>query len=295
MGSEYAVSTRMFKTLSVLLICGIAFSACDSEDEFVCPTSGIDARLVGDWIEVDDEGNMAAKGIRIEADGSCRALGVDWSTGLPGIAEERCFFPTNLPCMGKNRILWTGGLSGPDTLIYVVTENTLNFYKLDGWTNTASYIRITGDQQIQQPVVSEISWVCDSTNSIHGPYTTSQMPYWHTYPCSIFAPPGYNNITISGYAAGRYRFSCFIPDFHGTGTYDLGSSYDREPNAGIGSLCSDVGAYVWSKDDGRSTITITTYDTVNQRVSGYFDMLLSDMDDLYMHITGSFDGPIDNH
>ena len=87
MGKGNATSPAMMRLLAVIMLCGITIAACDCEDEPVCPTSGIDTRLVGEWMELDDEENLSTMGLKIAGDGSCFALGVDWATGLVGIAE----------------------------------------------------------------------------------------------------------------------------------------------------------------------------------------------------------------
>ena len=71
MRSGNAVSAAVIRFVPMILLCGIAIAACDSEEEFVCPASGIDTRLVGDWMGVDDDGNLGTLGLKIAADGSC--------------------------------------------------------------------------------------------------------------------------------------------------------------------------------------------------------------------------------
>jgi hypothetical protein len=242
---------------------------------------------------VDDEGNLGTLGLKIAADGSCYALGVDWATGLVGVAEEYCFFPKTLPCVGKNTVLWICGPNGPDTVRYEVTANMLKFYQLRTGMNTLSYVRLMQDQQVRQPVVSTISWTCDSTNSARGLHTVAELPYWFTYPCYTLSHSREASITILGHTTQSNRFTCYLHEFNGPGTYTLGSPYERKSQAGIGNLCSDVAMSLATKNDNLSTVTIASYDSMRQRISGSFDLLLSDSDGIYMHIIGSFDSPID--
>jgi hypothetical protein len=293
MGTENTTSATVLSVLCVILLCSLIITACDAEDDFVCPTAGIDARLVGEWMDLENEEDLPELGLKIAADGSCYALGVDWATGLVGVAEEYCFFPRTLPCVGKNMILWTNPWDGPDTLRYEVTENTLKLFNQRDGTLKASYVRLTKGQQIRQPVVSTISWTCDSTNSALGLHSVVQLPFWYTYPCSALTFPDNASITIMGHTTGRHRFTCFIRDFKGTGTYTLGHPYEHKSLAGIGGLCSDVAMDMSTKDDNLSTVTITSYDSTRLRISGSFDLLLADSGGLYVHIVGSFDSPID--
>jgi hypothetical protein len=283
----------MMRTLFVILLCGITITACDCEDDFVCPASGIDARLIGDWMPVNEDGSLRTLGLRIAADGSCYALGVDWATGLVGIAEEYCFFPRSLPCLGESTILWNDLWSGPDTLTYEVTESTLRFFHDGRIIPEMTYARIQKNQQIRQPVVSTISWICDSTNSAQGLHSVSPLPYWYTYPCSAILDSASGSITILGYTTGGNRFTCFIRDFNGPGKYDLGSHHELIALAGIGGICSDVAMNLTTQDDGLSTLTVTNYDRSKRRISGSFDLQLSNHDSIHMHIAGSFDGPVD--
>ena len=217
---------------------------------------------------------------------------MDWATGLVGVAEEFCFFPRTLPCVGENTILWSNPWDAPDTLRYDVTASTLAFYHLRSGVHKASYVRLKNNQQVRQPVVSTISWICDSTNSALGLHSVTQLPFWYTYPCSALTFPDNASITILGYTRGRHRFTCYIDAFNGPGIYTLGHPYEHKSQAGIGGLCSDVAMEMSTKVDNLSTVTITSYDSTGLRISGSFDLLLSSSGGLYMHIVGSFDCPI---
>ncbi len=92
----------------------LTIAACsDGEDHTLCPDSGIDQRLVGDWLRCEPawpSGNFIPYnyGMRVLPDGSRQTLGVNWSTGRIEVAEQACPIQPFL-CSGKGKFRYQSG------------------------------------------------------------------------------------------------------------------------------------------------------------------------------------------
>ncbi|MFZ1731387.1 MAG: hypothetical protein WBQ23_14890 [Bacteroidota bacterium] len=276
---------------ALLFVVLLLFAAGCSKDETVvqtpiCPSTGIDARLVGDWMQCDSAGNFGTNGgqygLHIEADGTFTQLAVDWRDGSVAINSETC--GTDLYyCVGSNTIGRSVTPVDYDTVTFSIDGDQLIFSRPGPPVSSQQFRRVTLGQIIEQPVACSLLYTFDSTEY-------GAVVVWPYPPVRVGVTSGNDPMFVLE-GSGLKAFWVRISDFHGVGTYFLGEDVFQS-HAFTMYGCPVINQQFGTRDDDRSTISITEFDVGTGRCSGSFDFTLWNYADVSHHVIGTFNAPI---
>lgn len=275
---------RVFMPL-LLVVCFGLFSGCsddDGDDSPVCPTDGVDAQLVGDWVALDEDGSMLEHGMRVSQDGTRETIGVHWASGKLAIASNACQ-PPPYHCAGGHLLSYFVIPGGTDTVSWQISGDELTLTPVREYALPEHFRRTELGVKITEPVTYSFSYTLDGQ-----PHSAPII--WPGVPASAvqLMSDGVPLLNIAGVGNGTLRL--WLSGFSGPGTYtlEMTGSY-----AGYSvSTCSDYLEWYQTWDDGLSTVTITEYDTVGLRCKGTFDVTLHGPTNEVKHAVGSFDVPL---
>jgi hypothetical protein len=268
--------------LVLLLILGALLCTACGEDTGSCPSDGLPQELVGDWMECDEEWNPGTSGMRIEKDGRRAALGVDWNTGGIGLATQACA-PGTFSCVGDHLVAYWLVPGGHDTLRYAMEGDRLELTEPDGSGIARRYRRASLGTMVAEAAVYGFTM-----RMYDGVFYAPEV--WPVIPVRISIDSSAGG-RLSFIAEGQTRTSFTLGTYRGPGTYTLGSPATGAW-ASTETTCTDALRGFRTQDDGRSSVTIYTYDMNDGHSFGAVDLHLADLMGDTLHMTGTFNAVI---
>ena len=268
------------------------FGGCSDDDNSngpVCPSEGVDAALVGDWVALDKDGNALESGMRITHDGKRQMLGTHWATGTLALAANACS-PPPFRCVGNNLVEIPVIPGGLDTLSWSISSDVLTLRRIAPLASPTRYRRIELGAKVTETVTYSFSYMLDGE-----PRTAPVI--WPRVPASAEAQLQGESpqLMISGEAVisgeSGEILVLSLRDFHGTGSYNLTGMNGSYANVSI-SHCSDYLELYQTRDDSLSTVSVAVFDTGSDRCSGTFDITIYGPSGETKHAVGSFDVPL---
>lgn len=269
---------------SVLFLSLLCAAGC-SEDETDPPSSSsliVDARLQGDWVECQENWEYRANGVRIASSGVLTWLGIDWTNGNSCVLENPLFSHHTEIEARDGRLVYKQAESAYDTLMYVLEGERMEWRKAG--STYKRYRRITPGQHIFDAIQSTLSAEIDGeafTAATRLPY----LPAW-----ARLETRG-NTYDINIACTDRWSFEIVVLGAYGPGSYPL-----AEPGknwARITHIDGDVLSGGGTNLQHRGTITISTLDQAQKRITGTFSFdALSYGGDTIIVRNGIFNLPI---
>jgi hypothetical protein len=248
-----SVSLRSSLIITLLML---GLSACGVDDAYVvCPESGIDHRLVGDWLRCDiaESGLWIERneGMRVERDGSRKTLAVNWHTGRLAVADQACPLPPYL-CDSKNTFRYPVRENSWSVCSFTIEGDKLSISGLprsEGYTQ--HYQRVNPAARFFQPLPGALGATIDGV-VYTAPEVWPEAPVRVQYSGNAFTIRSFGQYEFLIYVEdGRHRFSQLPATFELAG---------RDGNyARLGSGCATDRVMAETNDSLTGVVTIREF------------------------------------
>lgn len=255
---------------AVPFVAALLLAACGNEDTAVEPDGPPPFRLAGDWFNRRGE-TWDMYGWRFTADSATYTLGVDWRDGTVAVVTA--------PGDGR-RWQWVGEdltilpvrpWGAIDTLQYRFTGDSLTMWSYGRPEWPSLFLPVTVGSKVQEPFDFTFSYAFDTLQ-----WTTP--PVWAGLPAHAQIMTDSDG-SLALYGNGDLVFVAHLRGFHGPGTYALSLPGNHTSYASFFDPAQWDGNQhtimtYQTRDDGRSSVTVTGFDEIAGTVSAHFDVVV---------------------